>query len=328
MSNIKLGATLFCYGSDYARYEYDFEECVKQAALAGATGYEIVGTQMIPSYPNVSDEFLGLVQSLKEKYGIGPVGYGANNDRGMRCDRDLTDDEMLADAIIDLKAANKLGCKVMRVQYMMRPAAFARLAPYAELFDVKCGIEIHNPETPQSPAMKEYLDVIKSTGSKYLGFVPDFGCFAIHPNKPKWDKALEAGVKEEHLQMVAEMRRTGVSQEEATKRIMEAGANPAIMDALAGMYGFVQFRDESELPRLFDELKTILPYSFEMHGKFHYLDDNCVEPSIPYDKIFAFLKENDFDGYLISEYEDEVGCGGYEFTKRHLAMGKRLLGLE
>ena len=55
MSNIKLGATLFCYGSDYARYEYDFEECVKQAALAGATGYEIVGTQMIPSYPNVSD---------------------------------------------------------------------------------------------------------------------------------------------------------------------------------------------------------------------------------------------------------------------------------
>ena len=139
MGNIKLGATLFCYGTEYARYQYDFEECVRQAAMAGAQGYEIVGTQMLPSYPNVSEEFLGLVQALKVKYGIGPVGYGANNDKGLLSDRNLTDDEMLADAILDLKAANKLGCKVMRVQYMMSPEAFGRLAPYAELYDVKCG---------------------------------------------------------------------------------------------------------------------------------------------------------------------------------------------
>ena len=70
MSDIKLGATLFCYGTEYARYEYDFEECVKQAKLAGAEGYEIVATQMIPSYPNVSDEFLGQDHALNEKYGI------------------------------------------------------------------------------------------------------------------------------------------------------------------------------------------------------------------------------------------------------------------
>ena len=324
---IKLGATLFCYGTEYARYQYNFEECVKQAALAGAEGYEIVGTQMLPSYPNVSDEFLGLVESLKIKYGIGPVCYGANNDRGMRIDRDLTDDEMLADAIIDLKAANKLGCKVMRVQYMMSPAAFERLAPYAELFDVKCGIEIHNPETPLSENMKKYLEVIKRTGSKYLGFVPDFGYLAVEPNKPKWDRALAAGVKEEHLLMARQMKLDGIPQEEAADRLMKAGAHPAIMETLAGMYGFVQFRSRTELPRLLDELKAILPYSFEMHGKFHYLDENCVEASIPYDEIFAFLKENEFDGYIISEYEDEMYCGGTEFTKRHLMMGKRLLGL-
>ena len=203
MSNIKLGATLFCYGTEYARGQYDFEECVKQAAEAGAEGYEIVATQMIPSYPNVSEEFLGQVEDLRNKYGIGPVGYGANNDKGMMVDRNLTDDEMLADTIIDLKSANKLGCKVMRSQYMLSPEAFERLAPYAELFDVKVGIEIHNPETPCSPTMRKYLDVIKKTGSKHLGFVPDFGCFSVAPNKPQWIKALKAGVKEEHLQMAA-----------------------------------------------------------------------------------------------------------------------------
>ena len=276
MGSVKIGATLFCYGTEYARFEYDFEECVKQAALAGASGYEIVGTQMIPSYPNVSDEFLGKVQALKEKYGIGPVSYGANNDKGMRCDRNLTDDEMLADAIIDLKAANKLGCKVMRVQYMMSPEAFERLAPYAELFDVRCGIEIHNPETPASPVMQKYLDVIKRTGSKYLGFVPDFGFLAVQPNKPQWIKALKAGVKEEHLKLAEQCRREGKTQEEAIKIVMDAGASAAIMTAVAGMYGFVQFHDEKDLPGLLQELKDILPYSFECHGKFHYLDDNCL----------------------------------------------------
>lgn len=327
MGNVKLGVTLFCYGTEYARYQYDLEECVRQAAEAGATGYEIVGTQMVPSYPNVSDEFLGQVESLRKKYGIGPVGYGANNDKGMRCDRNLTDDEMLADAILDLKAANKLGCKVMRVQYMMSPAAFARLAPYAELFDVRCGIEIHNPETPASPLMQEYLKVIKETGSRYLGFVPDFGFLSVAPNKPKWIKALQAGVKEEHLEMIAQFRREGMDQQEAAQRVMAAGASPAIMDCLAGMFGFVQFHDRKDLPGLLQELKDIIPYSFEMHGKFHYIDEGGSEPSIPYEEILPVLRDSGFDGYLICEYEDELFCGGTEFTRRQLALEKKILGL-
>ncbi len=327
MGNVKLGVTLFCYGTEYARYQYDLEECVRQAAEAGATGYEIVGTQMVPSYPNVSDEFLGQVESLRKKYGIGPVGYGANNDKGMRCDRNLTDDEMLADAILDLKAANKLGCKVMRVQYMMSPGAFARLAPYAELFDVRCGIEIHNPESPASPLMQEYLKVIKETGSRYLGFVPDFGFLSVAPNKPKWIKALQAGVKEEHLEMIAQFRREGMDQQEAAQRVMAAGASPAIMDCLAGMFGFVQFHDRKDLPGLLQELKDIIPYSFEMHGKFHYIDEGGSEPSIPYEEILPVLRDSGFDGYLICEYEDELFCGGTEFTRRQLALEKKILGL-
>lgn len=328
MSNIKLGATLFCYGTEYARFEYDFEACVREAYLAGAAGYEIVGTQMIPAYPNVSDEFLGLIQRLKAKYGIGPVGYGANNDKGMMHDRNLTDDEMLADAIIDLKTAHKLGCKVMRAQYMLSPTAFERLAPYAELFGIKVGIEIHNPEAPLSPLMASYLDVIRKTGSKYLGFIPDFGCFAIAPNKAHWIKALKAGVEEKHLQMAADMRYKGVPLEEAREKLMGLGAHPAISTALQGMYGFVQFKSKDELPRLLEELKEILPYCFEFHGKFHYLDDDLVEPSIPYPEILAVIKDSDFDGYLICEYEDELYCGGTEFTKRQILMEKQLLGIE
>ena len=321
----KLGATLFCYGTEYAQFAYDFEECVRQAYLAGAKGYEIVGTQMIPSYPNVDEAFLGRVAALKAKYGIGPVGYGANQDKGMRPDRNLTDEEMLADAIQDLKTANRLGCKVMRVQYMLSPAAFEKLAPYAELFDVKCGIEIHNPETPKTEAIQNYVKVIERTSSKYLGFVTDFGFLAIAPNKPKWIKALRAGVKEEHLQLAADMRAAGKTQEETFAKMQEIGAHPAIMDVVAGMFGFVQFTNPDELPRLLDELRYIIPYTFEIHCKFHYLGEDGLEPSIPYEKILPVVKECGFDGWLICEYEDEMFCGGTEFTKKMIALEKSIL---
>jgi len=39
------------------------------------------------------------------------------------------------------------------------------------------------------------------------------------------------------------------------------------------------------------------------------------------------LKNTDFDGYLICEYEDELYCGGTEFTKRQIAMERKLLGM-
>ena len=325
MSEAKLGVTLFCYGTEYARYQYDFEECVRRAAEAGAQGYEIVATQMIPSYPNVSDEFLGLVEACRAKYGIGPVSYGANNDKGMLYDRNLTADEMLADAILDLKAANKLGCRVMRVQYMMPPEAFRRLEPYARLFDVRCGIEIHNPETPLNEAIRPYLDVIRELGSPYLGLVPDFGVLAVAPNKPQWIKALRAGVKEEHLELAALCRREGLSQEETMQKVMAAGANPAILTAVAGMFGFVQFHDRKDLPALLEELKEVIPYSVEMHAKFHYLGDDGLEPSIPYEEILPMLRREGYDRYLICEYEDELNCGGTEFTRRLMALERRLL---
>ena len=65
------------------------------------------------------------------------ASYAANMDRGMRKDRNLTEDEMLARAIIDLKSANKLGCHVMREQFLCGPNVLRRLVPYAEAFDVK-----------------------------------------------------------------------------------------------------------------------------------------------------------------------------------------------
>ena len=64
------GITLFSLGTPYLKGELDLEGVIRTAAELGAEGYEIVATQMIPSYPFVSDEFVEFINKCKEKYGI------------------------------------------------------------------------------------------------------------------------------------------------------------------------------------------------------------------------------------------------------------------
>ena len=49
MANIKTGLTLFSLGTPYLKGELDLEGVIRTAAEIGATGYEIVASQMIPS---------------------------------------------------------------------------------------------------------------------------------------------------------------------------------------------------------------------------------------------------------------------------------------
>ena len=323
MSNIKLGITLYCFTSEYCRGEMTLEDCIRTAKEIGAEGYEIVATQMIPSYPYVSDAFLGEITALSERYGIKPICYSANMDRGMRGDRNLTEDEMLQMAVNDVKCAAKMGCHVMREQFLLSPHAMARLAPYAEAYNVKVGIEIHNPETPNTKIMREYLDVFKKSGSEYLGFVPDFGCFATRPNKPMWDEALKSGAPLKLLEMARDMRYNDVPFEEAKERLIKEGAEGPVFAAFQGMYGFVQFRKDCK--RELEGLREIMPYCFHMHGKCHYISEDLKEASIPYNEIMPVIAGSDYDGYIVTEYEDHTSGMAVEMTRRHLAMMRKLL---
>lgn len=321
MGEIKLGVSLFSFSTDYAKGILTLEDCIREAAEMGAEGFELVGTIMNRSYPHASDKVLGELKSMTDAYGIDFVSYGANTDRGLRKDRDLTEEEMLQSAILDLKTASKFGCKLMRAQYLLSPDALAKLAPYAEEYGVKVGVEIHNPEYPTSPKMLEYLEAIEKSGSEYIGFVPDFGSFATRPNKIYWDEALANGAPLELLEMAAQLRYDDVPRPEAMKRLMEAGANGPVMGAANGMYGFVQF---SKTPDL-EGLKKIMPHVLYFHGKFHHVNENLQEASIPYHEILPVIKDSRFNGYIMSEYEASDDALG--MVDRHLRMERKLLGL-
>jgi len=323
MSNVKLGVTLYSFTTEYCKGIMTLEDCIRTAKNLGAEGFEIVATQMIPSYPYVDDKFLGEFKAICNAYAMEPVCYGANMDRGLRGDRSLSDEEMIAMAVNDIKNANKMGCKCVREQYLLGPDNIATLAPYAATYGVKVGIEIHNPDTPITPMTESFLEAIDRSGSKYLGLVPDFGCFATKPNKMGWDNALKAGAKVELLEMARNMKYEDVPLEEAKKKLIDAGATEVELSTQQDMYAFLQFK--KDISKELEGLKKIIPYCIHMHGKYHYVYENLEESAIPYDQILAVVKESDYDGYIVSEYEEYNSNHSIEMLQRHLRMMNKYL---
>ncbi len=323
MMSIKLGISLYSFTKEYVSGEYSFEDCVRKCAEIGVDSYEIVGTQMLPSYPYVGDAFLDEVKRLESKYGVKPVSYGANTDRGMRYDRDLNELELIASTQRDIRTAHKLGCKVMRAQYLLSPEILVKIAPYAEEYDVKVGIEIHNPETPTSPKMQEYLEAIIASGSRYIGFIPDFGCFADRPNYDAYEGALERGASKELLDFAVQLRYDDVPMPEALKQLEARNPDPEVMKAFFFNYGFLTFRKNPD----FEGLRSIMPYCVHFHGKFHHIKEDGTERSIPYEKILPIIEASGFDGYIVSEYEHHTGLAPLMVPK-HIEMERKILGYQ
>ncbi len=66
--------------------------------------------------------------------------------------------------------------------------------------------------------------------------------------------------------------------------------------------------------------------NFYFHGKFHHILEDDTERSIPDEKILPVIAEANFDGYIVSEYENHVSGLAPEMVKKHIAMERRILG--
>ena len=130
--------------------------------------------------------------------------------------------------------------------------------------------------------------------------------------------------RSEQLEKCARLRYDEVPMDEAMKIMGPDMAKcPALGATLNSMYGFVQFRKSCRAE--LEGLKRIMPYCFEMHGKCHYVDENLHESAIPYEEIIPVIAATDYDGFIVTEYEDEGGYDAVEQTRRHVAMVKKLL---
>lgn len=182
----KRGVSLYSYSSEFG-VSMSLEDMFAEMQDIGGYGLEILANSHIEGYPNPSSEWLDNWDRLIKKYNIVPVEYGHWVDSRLYEGRELSVEESVERLIRDFKLANRLGFRILRtklgvIDEILSPVKnwkeiIEAALPYAEQYDVIMCPEIHAPTLLDSEIVKEYVELIKRTGTKHFGLNVDFGVF-------------------------------------------------------------------------------------------------------------------------------------------------------
>lgn len=296
-----LGLTLYSASAEFRAGWYDFDGLLNRVAELGiGPGIEIVASQVLPTYPNVTDDFVRSWQRAFDKHGFTASSFGANLDMGRRRDRDMTPDEEYEFTQTLFHGAKKLGFPLVRIQ-SAKPELLRRLLPLAEDLELKLAYEIHAPLGPNSPEIMKVRDVYAELDSPLLGFVADFSS-TMHSMSPTLLRAVRrAGLDDEAVERLqaiwgteAPMR---VRQEEFIAYLRGHDFDPARLGSFAhlafNMHGHVNPKEWAD----------IMPQIMHVHAKFYDIDEQGNEPAIDYPELVRVFVEGGYRGYWSSEWE-------------------------
>jgi hypothetical protein len=297
----KLGLTLYSASAEFRAGWYDFDALLDRVAELGiGPGIEIVASQVLPTYPVVSDEFVATWRSAFDRHGFDASSFGANLDMGRRRDRDMTPDEEFEFSRVLFEGAKKLGFPLVRIQ-SAKPELLKRLLPIAEDLELVLAYEIHAPMGPNAPEIMKVREIYEDLGSPLLGFVADFSS-TMHSMSPTLLRAMRrAGLDDaalERLQSIwvtdAPMR---ARQEEFIGYLKSRDFDPGRLGSFAhlafNMHGHVDPHEWSD----------IMPQIKHVHAKFYDIDDSGQEPAIDYPELVRIFVEGGYRGYWSSEWE-------------------------
>lgn len=326
---VKRSVSLYSYQQAFYLRELTFEQCVAEAAKTGATGIELIPEMHCPKQlRNPSDRFVAEWKEWMEKYNVKPVCMDIFRDYKMYKNRMDTIQEQLNAFETYCKFAVKLGFPIMRGMLSMPIWLIELYLPIAESYGVKLGIEQHAPASFKDKIIQDYLNLAEKKNTKFFGIIPDFSIFSIRASRVKVDKAVRMGAQRKIADYVCDSYEKRIPLMEVMENIK--GMNPGKMDML--LVDAVYF-DSHDDPQWF---VPVLDKVFHFHGKVYDMNEACEEVSIDYESPIKMLKENNWDGYISTEYEGQrffhdAECpvdppSEIEQVRRHQVMLKRLIG--
>lgn len=288
---IELGVSLYSLTSEFVKEKMDLENCLKTVSEMGFKGIEIVAAQMVPEYPNPSDRWLFEFRDLLTKYDLTPVCYSAYIDNGLRTERDLNRDEIIQFTYNDMLYAKKAGFQMVRTQHSISPEILEEMVPACEKLDIMLTVEMHHPHHPKVDVWEKYIELMNKY--EHLGVVPDFSIFQHKPHRLLVERLVRAGFREYKLNRVLEYHEKGIPSENAIGELALTAEEAQ----------FTQELYEKFNPTPLEDLKTLIPVTPYIHGKFYILDNDEFDPCIPYDKILPMILQLGYKGYIAAEYE-------------------------
>ncbi|MGX5715838.1 C-glycoside deglycosidase beta subunit domain-containing protein [Arthrobacter sp. MAHUQ-56] len=296
-----LGLTLYSASAEFRAGWYDFDGLLNRVAELGiGPGIEIVASQVLPSYPNVTEEFTRSWQQSFDKHGFTASSFGANLDMGRRRDRDMTPDEEYEFTETLFRGARKLGFPLVRIQ-SAKPDLLRRLLPLAEQLELKLAYEIHAPLGPNSPEIMKVRDVYAELDSPLLGFVADFSS-TMQSMSPTLLRAVRrAGLDDEAVRKLQAIWATDEPMRKRQEEFIGYLEGREFDPARLGSFAHLAFNMHGHVNPV--EWADIMPQILHVHAKFYDIDEQGNEPAIDYPELVRVFVEGGYRGYWSSEWE-------------------------
>lgn len=322
----KLGITLFSLTLEMRHPGYSLEGMIRRVAeLDLGPGLEMVGFQSLRDWPRITDDTVVGLRNLVDECELVPTAMSMNLDLARRRDRRMTEEEGLAYLEAQMEAAHRLGFPIGKSAILATGTFVEGLARIAERLDMKFGVEVHSPESVDSPHVVELRELFDAVGSPMLGFVPDFSS-SMHDVPPSLVEAHRAsGMSGELIDLVAAVWHTDSSMPEKFARFREEaealGASPGDLGKLnmvLTMHGRMD-------PRRWEEL---MPQVVHVHGKFYGIDADGNEPSIDHATIMDVLVQAGYTGFISSEWEGHAytdAVSGWDMCRGQHDLMRRLI---
>ena len=341
MSGIKRSVSLYSYQDEYYDKKLDLEGCLRETAKSGATGVELLAEQMIRKFPDpIEDEmFRADWFAALDKYGLEPSCYDAFLENRIYENRILKISEQIKMMKRDIRLASMLGFKNLRTLVSTPMEVIEGSLDYAEKMDVRIGLEVHAPFSLNSDWAEGYMKMIRKTGTKHFGFIPDMGIFCRNIPDVVRDKARRVGAKEECIKIVDDCYRERVEKGfvkmkysldlgKANMEYRMANGMKEMMDAVekAGggpadiMYAGSSFTFSWSDPQ---DIIDNIDYIYHTHAKFYNMSEDYKETAVAIPEVVAAFKKAGYTGYLSSEYEGgehlryDMEVASVEQVRRH-----------
>ncbi|KQZ85821.1 pyruvate formate-lyase [Microbacterium sp. Root166] len=297
----QLGLTLYSASAEFRAGWFDFDGLLDRVAELGiGPGIEIVASQMVPTYPVVSEEFVRSWRAAFDRHGFAASSFGANLDMGRRRDRDMTPDEEFEFSELMLQGAKKLGFPLVRIQ-SAKSELLRRLLPIAEELELQLAYEIHAPLGPNAEPILKVRETYAELNSPLLGFVADFSS-TMHAMSPTLLRAVRrAGLDDEALGRLQEIWATDATMRERQEEFIGYLRGRDFDPARLGSFAHLAFNMHGHVdPR---EWADIMPQIMHVHAKFYDIDEHGQEPAIDYPEHVRVFVEGGYRGYWSSEWE-------------------------
>lgn len=297
----KLGLTLYSASAEFRAGWFDFDGLLDRVAELGiGPGIEIVASQVLPTYPVVSDAFVASWRAAFDRHGFEESSFGANLDMGRRRDRDMTPDEEFEFSELLFEGAKRLGFPLVRIQ-SAKPELLRRLLPVAERLELQLAYEIHAPMGPNDPTILAVRDTYAELDSPLLGFVADFSS-TMHAMSPTLLRAVRrAGLDDEAVERLQAIWATDASMRERQEEFLGYLRGRDFDPGRLGSFAHLAFNMHGHVdPR---EWADIMPQILHVHAKFYDIDETGEEPAIDYPELVRVFVEGGYRGYWSSEWE-------------------------